>query len=101
MTAFAWDRDKEIRNILKHEVNFETAKQAFKDPDRIIIYDPGHSSEEARFFCYGKVSGQIITVRFTYRGNYTRIIGAGYWRKGKDIYEKKKKILRRRGRFPR
>jgi predicted RNA binding protein YcfA (HicA-like mRNA interferase family) len=30
----------------------------------------------------------ILTVRFTYRKNKIRIIGAGYWRKGKEIYEK-------------
>lgn len=29
-----------------------------------------------------------MTVRFTYRQNRIRIIGAGYWRKGRDVYEK-------------
>jgi uncharacterized protein len=29
-----------------------------------------------------------MTVRFTYRDDVIRIIGAGYWRKGKSIYEK-------------
>jgi predicted DNA binding CopG/RHH family protein len=33
-----------------------------------------------------------MTVRFTYRKNRIRIIGAGYWRKGKDIYERENKI---------
>jgi len=28
-----------------------------------------------------------LTVRFTYRGSVIRIIGAGYWRKGRKIYE--------------
>lgn len=28
-----------------------------------------------------------MTVRFTYREESIRIIGAGYWRKGKKIYE--------------
>jgi len=40
----------------------------------------------------GKVSGGIVTVRFTYRLNKIRIFGAGYWRKGKKIYEKENKI---------
>jgi len=30
----------------------------------------------------------IVTVRFTRRGDRLRIIGAGYWRKGKELYEK-------------
>jgi hypothetical protein len=34
----------------------------------------------------GKVDEGIMTVRFTYRKRKIRIIGAGYWRKGKDIY---------------
>ncbi len=33
--------------------------------------------------------GGILTVRFTYRGETIRILGAGYWRKGKRIYEEK------------
>ena len=36
----------------------------------------------------GKVDDEIVTLRFTVRGNKIRIIGAGYWRKGKKIYEK-------------
>jgi hypothetical protein len=33
-----------------------------------------------------------MTVRFTYRDDKIRIIGAGYWRKGKQIYERENKI---------
>lgn len=32
-----------------------------------------------------------MTVRFTYRNNKIRIIGAGYWRQGKKVYEENKK----------
>jgi len=38
------------------------------------------------------MKGGVLTVRFTYRNNRIRIIGAGFWRKGKDIYEKQNKI---------
>jgi hypothetical protein len=41
---------------------------------------------------FGKVEEHIVTVRFTYRNYKIRIIGAGYWRKGKKIYEKENKI---------
>ena len=91
MNRFVWDSRKESENILKHGVDFETAQLAFRDPDRILHCDPGHSREEDRFFCFGEVGGKILTVRFTYRGNDIRIIGAGYWRRGKIIYGKKKK----------
>ncbi|MDD5422490.1 MAG: BrnT family toxin, partial [Candidatus Omnitrophica bacterium] len=33
-------------------------------------------------------NNKIVTVRFTRRGNKIRIIGAGYWRKGRKYYEK-------------
>jgi hypothetical protein len=60
----------------------------------VIAEDVNHSSEEDRFYCVGKVDEGIITVRFTYRDDVIRIIGAGYWRKGKKIYEKENNILR-------
>ncbi|NLD38357.1 MAG: BrnT family toxin [Desulfatiglans sp.] len=46
-----------------------------------------HSDDEKRYYCLGKVSDGVMTVRFTYRQNKIRIIGAGYWRKGKNIYK--------------
>ena len=59
----------------------------------MIAKDLKHSDEERRYFCIGKVVEKIITVRFTYRRNVIRIIGAGYWRKGKVAYEQKNKVL--------
>jgi len=41
----------------------------------------------------GKVHDAIMTVRFTYRDETIRIIGAGYWRKGKMIYERQQALL--------
>lgn len=72
---------------MKHEVSFEEAQYAFKDPDRIIAPDKMHSLNENRYYCIGKVDNKIMTVRFTYRGSVFRIYGAGYWRKGKKVYE--------------
>ena len=42
-----------------------------------------HSGEEPRLLCIGRTERGILTVRFTYRGETIRIIGAGYWRKGR------------------
>ena len=91
MTHFIWDPRKEIENIQKHGIDFETAELAFRDPKRKITHDSRHSQEEHRFFCIGKVAGKVLTVRFTYRGLDIRIIGAGYWRKGVSFYEKEEK----------
>ena len=49
--------------------------------------DLAHSETERRYFCFGKVEGGILTVRFTSRGGVIHIFGAGYWWKGEAIYE--------------
>jgi uncharacterized protein len=84
---FDWDREKDDENQAKHNVSFSLAQHAFLDPKRIIVEDINHSTEENRFYCIGRVGEGIMTVRFTYRGNIIRIFGAGYWRKGRKIYE--------------
>jgi uncharacterized DUF497 family protein len=91
---FDWDDGKDKENQSKHGVSFALAQRAFFDPHRVIAEDVIHSSEEDRFYCIGKVDAGIITVRFTYRNDIIRIIGAGYWRKGNKIYEKENKIHR-------
>ncbi len=85
---FEWDEKKDEQNQKKHGVPFILAQYAFADPDRIIAEDTRHSEIEKRYYCFGKVEDKIMTVRFTYRQNRIRIIGAGHWRKGRDIYEK-------------
>ncbi len=91
-TNFEWNEDKNAENLQKHGVNFTTAQYAFIDPKRVIAKDLTHSKAEKRYYCFGKVKGGVLTVRFTYRRNRIRIIGAGYWRKGKNIYEKQNKL---------
>jgi len=86
---FEWDANKDKQNQKKHGVSFELAQYAFADPNRIIAEDLNHSQKEKRYYCFGKVGDGIITVRFTYRGGVIRIIWAGYWRKGRKIYESK------------
>jgi len=87
MDQFEWDSKKDLENQAKHGVSFELAQYAFYDLKRVIAEDLGHSGEEKRYYCFGQVGEGILTVRFTYRASNIRIIGAGYWRKGKKIYE--------------
>ncbi len=86
MPGFEWDEEKNQSNQQKHGVSFEVAQRAFNDRGRLILRDKQHSEEEMRFFCIGKVEQKILTVRFTYREDRIRIIGAGFWRKGKQLY---------------
>jgi len=89
---FEWDSTKDLINQEKHGVSFALAQLAFLDHNRIILEDLEHSGNESRYYCLGKVTDGILTVRFTYRKRKIRIIGAGYWRKGKKIYERENKI---------
>lgn len=84
---FEWDNAKDRSNIAKHGVSFALTQKAFLDPNRVIAENVRHSVSERRYFCIGKVDGEILTVRFTWRGGKIRIFGAGYWRKGKQVYE--------------
>lgn len=76
-TRFEWDPEK------------DTANQAKR---RVIASDQSHSSTEQRFYRFGAVGDGIATVRFTYRAGVIRIIGAGYWRKGKAIYDSENQV---------
>ena len=89
---FVWDDKKDKLNQQKHGVSFALAQIAFLDRNRVILEDLEHRDKEARYYCLGNVADGIMTVRFTYRKSKIRIIGAGYWRKGKRIYEKENKI---------
>jgi len=91
---FEWDESKDKANHDKHGVSFLKAQLAFLDQNRVILEDINHSSHEKRYYCLGRVSGGILTVRFTHRTGKIRIFGAGYWRKGKKIYEQENKIHR-------
>jgi uncharacterized DUF497 family protein len=93
-TRFDWDPGKDVENQEKHGISFSRAQYAFADPQRVIAKDETHSQTEERFYCFGEVDGGVLTVQFTYRASVIRIIGAGYWRKGKAIYERENQIHR-------
>ena len=91
---FEWDETKNLENQQKHAVSFYEAQYAFSDKYRVIAEDLTHSQDEKRYFCFGlnQEKTGILTVRYTYRNGRIRIIGAGYWRKGKEIYEQANSI---------
>jgi len=89
---FEWDSSKDDENQRKHGVAFAKAQLAFLDPNRVIADDVKHRSAEHRYFCFGRVGDGVMTVRFVIRNGAVRTIGAGYWRKGKRIYEAKNRL---------
>ena len=90
--SFEWDPAKDAQNRRKHGVAFADAQLAFLDPARVIAKDLSRSKGEPRFYCFGQVGAGVLTVRFTYRRDVIRIFGAGYWRRGKSIYEAHSKV---------
>lgn len=95
---FEWDPAKDLQNHRKHGVPFARAQYAFADCKRVIAQDLAHSAAERRYYCFGLVDGSVLTVRFTFRRRVIRIFGAGYWRRGKQIYEHTNQVQRRTGR---
>jgi uncharacterized protein len=91
-TRFEWDEEKDSNNQAKHGVSFSLAQRAFLDPRRVIAEDIEHSNDEDRFYCIGRVDDGIMTVRFTYRDKVIRIYGAGYWRRGRKLYEEQNNV---------
>lgn len=91
-TEFEWDPAKDRLNVEKHGVPFSVAQFAFADRQRVIAEDLSHSGAERRYYCFDKVQGGVLTARFTYRKGVIRIYGAGYWRRGKRIYERTNQI---------
>lgn len=85
---FERDEEKNLANIEKHGVLVEEAMRAFPDPKRKIRLNKKHAANELRYYCLGKVAGRVLTVRFLIRDGRIGIIGAGYWREGRRIYEK-------------
>lgn len=94
VARFEWDPEKDLENQQKHDISFAQAQYAFVDSRRVIAEDLSHSSKEKRYFCFGWVGGGVLTVRFTYRKGVIRIFGAGYWRKGKRVYERENQLHR-------
>ena len=91
-SSFEWDLGKEAENQRKHGVSFGEAQLAFLDPKRVIARDVAHSQVEPRVYCFGRLGQGVLSERCTYRAKVIRIIGAGYWRKGKKVYETQRKL---------
>ena len=93
---FEWDEWKNLVNAAKHGVAFEEAREAFDDPNGVLIDDLEHSSvREQRYWLIGQTAGRMLLIVFTYRLARARLISARpAHRKERDIYEKKKMEIR-------
>jgi len=92
MVEFEWDLSKEVENLQKHGIAFAEAVETFSDADGFQLADMKHSASEARFYWVGKsASGNILTTRFTRRGDKIRIFESAPWRKFARFYNERTK----------
>lgn len=73
---FDWDYDKNKSNNEKHGIDFNDAKEVFKDDNSKVAPDLRKDYGEDRLKIIGKIYGSIISVIYTVRNNATRIISA-------------------------
>ena len=76
---FEWDPVKAKANLRKHGVAFEEAETVFSDDAALLIDDPDHSEDAARFVLLGfSAAPRILVVVHAYRSTPAtiRIISA-------------------------
>ena len=74
---FEWDRGNIEENWKRHQVTVFECEQVFFNKPLAVSRDPGHSSEEVRFFAFGRAdAGRALAVVFTIRRGRIRVITA-------------------------
>lgn len=73
---FEWDENKNKKNLDKHFVSFEQAKEVFNDEKRIEQPDNRKDYGEPRIKVIGKAKNLMLSVIYTMRGAVTRLISA-------------------------
>ncbi len=70
-----WDKNKAASNLIKHNIDFEDAKNIFLDPNRLEREDK-RDYGETRIQVIGMVNLIVLFVVYTKRENRYRIISA-------------------------
>jgi len=74
LPEFEYDVAKNVANLEKHGIDFETAKRIWLDPQLREV--PARSEGEVRSAVIGLVDGRHWTAFITYRGDRVRLISA-------------------------
>ena len=69
-------RRESSRELPKHGITFETARQIFRDPFAIEVLDDREDYGEDRFILIGVAEGVVLTVVHTERNSRIRLISA-------------------------
>ena len=72
VTAFEWDEAKRAANLAKHGLDFQIGRRLFDG--RKALTRPSPRGDETRHMTIGEVTGLILTLIWTERGETVRMI---------------------------
>ncbi|MGX2974790.1 BrnT family toxin [Ursidibacter arcticus] len=81
---FEYDPNKSLSNLAKHGIDFEQAKQLWKDETRILL--TVKLEPEIRYLIIGKIAQKHWTAIYTMRNGCIRIISVRRARKQERNY---------------
>lgn len=74
---FQWDDGNREKSLKKHSISPEECEEAFADVQKLTWPDIPHSQTEERYMLFGSTKqGHILTVVYTLREGYIRVISA-------------------------
>ena len=90
VVGFDWDEGNIHKNEDKHGLKWTTIEEVFFNEPLLIVEDVKHSNNECRCIALGQNDfNDLITVVFTIRKNYIRVISARTMsKKERIIYER-------------
>jgi uncharacterized protein len=74
--VFAWDEEKNRRNIAKHGIAFDQILPVFASRDALVVEDRRKDYGETRFILLCPYEAVHLHVTFTRRGEAIRLISA-------------------------
>ena len=79
--GFEWNDGKNRRNLAKHGIDFDDAREVFYGP---VIVRQSDRENEKRWVAIGSLEGKLIAVVFTRRVDVIRIVSARRARKNEE-----------------
>jgi len=88
--GFQWDEGNADKNWHLHQVRQAEAEQMFLNRPLLVLPDPAHSAQEARYLALGRTDGgRLLMAAFTLRGSTLRVISVRTMsRRERGVYAK-------------
>jgi uncharacterized DUF497 family protein len=78
--GFEYDENKSKSNLIKHGIDFETAKQLWNDSGAVLLISGNSGNDYMRNLYVAQLDGIIYTAIITTRGENIRIISVRHAR---------------------